>query len=305
MLIPARRDALRPILTTLGAILLSSAIGQAASQEMAAGPALWTLQDEDTTIHLFGLPGFVSEQTVWRTARLDTVFDDADLVVFEADRTSEDAQTAMQAAVVEQGLLRDGRSLADTVDAALYERVEVAADALGLPLQAIRPLKPWLVSVQLGAFNLQQQGWTVAPPPAAVIAQTARQTGAELRYLEQPGELLGRMARLPDEVHAGMLEQAVLTLETRPEEPAGIVAAWSRGDVEALADLYHGPGAWADERLRQTMLVERNAAWTDAVSDMMAAETGIVLVAVGAGHLVGEDSLIRGLEARGYTVTRR
>jgi uncharacterized protein len=80
------------------------------------------------------------------------------------------------------------------------------------------------------------------------------------------------------------------------------VDAWARGDLDALAaliarDAGDAPGA------HQLLLVKRNRKWADWVA-LRLERPGTVLVAVGAGHLAGPDSLIALLGARGIRVER-
>jgi uncharacterized protein YbaP (TraB family) len=78
--------------------------------------------------------------------------------------------------------------------------------------------------------------------------------------------------------------------------------AWSRGDVGGIArtfdhDLSDSPV------LQQTLIRQRNANWSKWIEQRMA-EPGTVLLAVGAGHLAGKNSVIEMLQKDGYKVRR-
>jgi uncharacterized protein YbaP (TraB family) len=51
----------------------------------------------------------------------------------------------------------------------------------------------------------------------------------------------------------------------------------------------------------EAIIKNRNAKWMSQLPDLM--QNGSVFIAVGAGHLVGQDGLIKALQAKGYTVT--
>ena len=81
-----------------------------------------------------------------------------------------------------------------------------------------------------------------------------------------------------------------------------MTAAWSRGDADALAkvvneDVDEVPAA------RKAIITDRNRRWSAWIGRRMD-QPGTVLMAVGAGHLVGEDSVPAMLAAEGYKVTR-
>lgn len=48
------------------------------------------------------------------------------------------------------------------------------------------------------------------------------------------------------------------------------------------------------------MLKNRNKRWLDQLPALMEKES--LFIAVGAGHLVGDEGLIKGLQAKGYTL---
>ena len=81
-----------------------------------------------------------------------------------------------------------------------------------------------------------------------------------------------------------------------------MLSAWSRGDVRAIAKVFNRDLADSPE-LADAVIVQRNANWTKWVEGRMA-QPGIVLVAVGAGHLAGDDSVIEMLEKQGMRVRR-
>jgi uncharacterized protein YbaP (TraB family) len=55
--------------------------------------------------------------------------------------------------------------------------------------------------------------------------------------------------------------------------------------------------------LRQTLIQQRNANWSKWIEQRMT-EPGTVLIAVGAGHLAGKNSVIEMLQKDGYKVRR-
>ncbi len=54
----------------------------------------------------------------------------------------------------------------------------------------------------------------------------------------------------------------------------------------------------------EALLTRRNAAWAAEINRILVAETGVFLMAVGAAHLAGEDSVQRQLEAPGPVAER-
>jgi hypothetical protein len=78
--------------------------------------------------------------------------------------------------------------------------------------------------------------------------------------------------------------------------------AWSAGELETLsgellASFDEFPG------LYDTLVTERNEKWVGSLEDMLD-DRRRYLVVVGALHLVGSDSVVELMTARGHTVQR-
>jgi len=296
-----------------GAILLSLSLAACGTNQTVAamdmsgpseGPALWTMQDDDTVIHLFGTAPVLPPETEWRSEIFNNAFADADIVVLESNGTAPEVQASIQQAVMQLGLNTDGRSLSSRLTPAEQAEVDAVTTPLGAPLQALDSLKPWLASVQVGVLNVSSAGYDLENTPA-MIAALAAASEIPIRYLEAPTDLLMAMAGFSEDAQTGLFLHSIRTMRDNPDQTENLIAAWLAGDVAAVGDVLHGPGAWSSDVVRTAMLVERNNTWTARIADMMERETGTIFVAVGLGHLAGEDSLVGMLEDAGYTLTRR
>lgn len=78
--------------------------------------------------------------------------------------------------------------------------------------------------------------------------------------------------------------------------------SWLAGDSEALAEQMN-EGLKEVPHLAQALLYDRNEKWVPQIESLLD-EPGHHFVAVGAGHLVGENSVIDMLREAGHEVTR-
>jgi uncharacterized protein YbaP (TraB family) len=98
-----------------------------------------------------------------------------------------------------------------------------------------------------------------------------------------------------------MLEQVVRDSTADLRQRLRLRNAWIAGDLEVLEEATQS-GILADPEVREALLTGRNRAWAERLLIDLA-DPPKPLIAVGAGHLVGPDSLKAMLEQRGYTVT--
>ena len=83
--------------------------------------------------------------------------------------------------------------------------------------------------------------------------------------------------------------------------PRRAAEAWANGDGAAVEDLVLGPLMERAPDVYDRIIVARNEDWVDQIDQFMRGE-GKILIAVGAGHLVGPDSIPAMLRAIGYRV---
>lgn len=269
------------------------------------GPAIWRLADSDTEIFLFGIAEIIPPQTQWRSESFITSFAMADQVILETDE-SPAAQASLGPVIQQVGLFQDGRKLRDVLNDTQEEKVAKAFEAYGVPLEALDQLKPWLAAVQLGSLNAVRQGHDKWTNGLVALAQEAAAANKPIRYLEPSrAAILTVIAELPEEAHINMLVHAANQVATKPDQPASIMPVWLTGDVDMLGQQFHGDGQWADQRLYDALLIERNRAWVTMINDMLAHETGTVWIGLGTGHLVGPDSLINMLNDNGLKTNRQ
>ena len=81
-----------------------------------------------------------------------------------------------------------------------------------------------------------------------------------------------------------------------------MLAAWVRGDVNAIARTFNRDLSGSPE-LQQALIKRRNANWSKWIEQRLG-QPGQIMIAVGAGHLAGADSVIDLLKRDGYRVRR-
>ena len=81
-----------------------------------------------------------------------------------------------------------------------------------------------------------------------------------------------------------------------------MLAAWANGDLKGIERTFDDETQMSPE-LKAALMSKRNAAWADWLAKRME-KPGTAFVAVGAGHLVGEDSVQAMLKKKGIKAKR-
>ena len=120
--------------------------------------------------------------------------------------------------------------------------------------------------------------------------------------LESNVEQLSFFDRLPEAAQRDLLEGALEENATVKRDFGGMLDAWARGDIKGIARTFDKDLS-ASPELRDSLIRQRNANWSKWIEKRMT-QPGEVLIAVGAGHLAGPNSVLEMLRKDGYTIRR-
>lgn len=295
---------LRALTSILSILLLTSPgfapIGaRAVRTGVQAKPALWVVRDADTTIYLFGTIHVLKPGVRWFHGPVKQAFDRSGSLVLEVSTSDRDEVASTTARLA---IDPTGRPLSEKLDPALRARYLKTLGEVGLTQAQLEPFHPWFAAVSLSMAPLQKLGYS---PDAGVedhLKAAAEKAGKPVLALETVEGQLGFFAGLPEKTQIAFLSATIDDAAKAEEEIGRMVAEWSAGRPQALADSMNDSLKDMPE-VADALLYRRNANWADWVAHRME-QPGTVFVAVGAGHLAGKRSLLEDLEGKGLKVTR-
>ena len=267
----------------------------------AARPALWEVTDRDTTIYLFGTIHLLPPDYSWETPVLRKAVDTSNMLYVETI-VDQKNPTELIAALKNLGYSNGLPPIADRVDPARRPLLEAAIAKSGVPQPWFDRMETWaaaftLLGVQYGTLGLQGESG---------VEQTLRdQFGAEgkpVGQLETNTQQLGFFDQLPETAQRALLEGAISNEQEARYEFSEMLRGWASGDVEAIARTFNHDLA-DSPALREVLLRQRNANWSRWIEGRMG-QPGTIMLAVGAGHLAGDDSVLEHLKHDGYRVRR-
>lgn len=290
----------RRIATAFG--LTALAVGApAAAKAPQAHPALWEVSDPDTTIYLFGTIHLLPENYRWRTPKFDKALGRSQELIVETIVDEKDP-TKMMAALVGLGFAKGLPPITERVAPDKREALKAAMAKTGFPPAAFDQMKTWTAAFMLLSNQFKDLGLKGAEGVEAVLRASFAASGKPVGELESNAEQLGFFNALPEDAQRALLESAVDRPEGMDKEFAAMLSAWARGDTAQIAKTFDGDMA-AIPALQQNLIRKRNANWSKWIEQRMA-KPGSVMLAVGAGHLAGKESVIAMLQRQGYRVRR-
>lgn len=280
--------------------LLVSASDGPLARAAADAPALWKIDGPKGDVYLFGSVHLLPAGVNWRTPALDAALNEAEVVVFELDLDESKNFVMMQSLISKLGLLPAGETLRRLLAPEQRTKLERVANAIGLSAPMLDPLRPWFAAVMIGVQWIVSKGYDPNSGVDELIWNWAGQNGKQRQALETAEEQLGAFAGL---TRAEETEFLIVTLDQIEQQPAmldDLVGAWRKGHTVELDKLLNA-GMEEMPALTQRLLRNRHEKWLPQIEKMLAGGRTHVVI-VGAAHLVGEDSVIAMLRAKGVKV---
>jgi uncharacterized protein YbaP (TraB family) len=266
-----------------------------------AEPALWKVQGPHATVYLFGTIHVLKKTTDWRTPKIDNAFKSAG-TLWEEIKDGDDP-TVMQPLMIKYGLDRD-HPVSSKLDAKGKAKLATVEAMVGAAPAQIEPLRPWMAALTLDLLPLLKAGYDPNSGVDNILKAQAKARGEPLEAFESIEQQIRFFADLPEKEEVDYL---LSTLDDA-DKGAGLIEqlidAWAAGDLAKLEALLNSDMRDKYPALYQKLLVNRNKAFAAKIETLLKGE-GVSFVAVGAGHLVGRDSVQANLERDGFKAVRQ
>lgn len=297
-----------PALCAAVFLLLTSAVpdvfaqpapSAATADATEAEHALWRVTSDEDTIHLMGSVHLLTEDAYPLAPPMQAAIDQAERVAFEVDL---DSMQAMAPTMLQSGMYQSDSTLQQAVSDSTYALLQTAVDTLQLPMAQIDRMRPWFASLTLTSVILQRSGYKTSLGLDMHVYKKAQERDLEVVGLETFQEQLTLLASASSADPDAYLRYTVENLDESLDQVDRIMSSWKSGNVEAVASVMN-EGMDEFPQMREQLLIQRNRNWIPDIETLMSGPEK-TLVVVGAGHLVGEGSVVQMLEEKGYTVTQ-
>lgn len=292
--------AQRPVSTAIASATLFLALSSAPA---AAQPALWAIKDADSTIYALGTVHLLKPETDWQTPAIKSAIAEASELWLELPTTNPEELAGEMMALVSKYGLSPAKPLSSDLTQGEIEVLDAAARPAGLTAAQLDPFRPWFAALTISTSAVVAAGYDPSSGVDSKIEAAFAHRQIKPRGLETAEQQIAIFAGMDRDDELAYLRQAIGDFERAQAVMASLVDAWARGDVEGLHELLVTQMRQSSEELYQSLLVDRNASWVDDVMTTLEG-SGISFLAVGAAHLVGEDSLLEMLADKGVTIER-
>ncbi len=283
----------------LSLFMLSGAAAQHANSSGNFPPVFELTNEDGAQVFLLGTIHLLPKETPWLSGDIIDSLESSDLIVLEADLTAA-YLPEVQAYTLEMGRYTDGQTLDSELPDELHSQFAEILEEQGLSAEMFSGFRPWLVAILSGTAYSAEHGVIPQLGVDQFLQNWVFARGdLTIAYFESPTKSIDVFANLPLDQQIMLFELAMVRPADLASDLDELVDAWSAWDEDEIVRLAFGSPDTAP--LRNTLLDDRNIVWVEQINGF-ASDYQTIFVAVGAGHLVGDNSLIELLSQQGWTL---
>ena len=258
--------------------------------------------------YLFGTIHISDTRVTKLPEKAKAAFDQAKTVALEVVGTSQAAVAEAMGKSPQLMAYTDGQTLDAQITPEEFAKVQGLVSKAGMPGEAAKVLKPWLINMLLSFSDCQKQQMAAGIEALDTqLEKAAIARGATVVGLETAQGQLEAMASVPNDQQIQLLKSGLVYADRTDDMIETLVQMYLKRNTGATMAFQKalnektGQPPSALEGFTKILLVDRNATMRDAAKPLF--DKGNAFVAVGALHLSGKTGLVALLRDAGFTVT--
>lgn len=188
------------------------------------------------------------------------------------------------------------------MSASAFQLADSLCTLVGMDINRLLLFKPWMVSTTVMLIKMQKMGFDPNFGVDRVYFNKGKTAKKRLLAFETVQEQIGFINNLALDVQEKMIRQMAVEFNTIENYLDEIILSWKSGNMTTLEKLFLESYRQEPE-LHEILLNQRNRNWMKMIRAYLDSSENYMII-VGAGHMVGENGLIRLLKNEGYKITQ-
>lgn len=269
------------------------------SPGVVAHPPIWDVRDGDTRLILIGSVHRLPASLNWSNGKVGDAIAVADETWLELSPESMAGAASLFERMSRDELVPPLNRRLTASESATIRQLSIAG---GMPSASLNMTESWALAIAAGRGALAGSDFVSSNGVEAAVTAAARARGRPIIGLENAADQFNAFDQLSPEVQDRLLAATAHRADTAQVDAQRLVTLWAGGDEAALAR-FAADGLADTPELVEPLVHARNRRWANLLLWRMQ-RPGTILVAVGTGHLVGDQSLIQILRQHGLSVRR-
>jgi uncharacterized protein len=256
---------------------------------------LWEVSGKDLKhpSFLFGTFHLLCKDDIHFSDQLKGAIKESDDIYMELDM--DDPSTILSGMLYMN--MKDGKKLSDLYTPEEYKKLQTYfADSLNTPMMLLQRAKPYFLVALIYPKMMSCES------PSGVeeeLLKIAKENKKEIKGLETMQFQASVFDSIPYEWQAKELLKNIDSFSVYKSEFDEMIRLYKNQELDSMQNMV-GASEFGSDEYEDLLLNNRNKKWVEELDEIMRKES--VFVAVGAGHLGGDNGLINLLKKEGYHV---
>ncbi|HEY2930940.1 MAG TPA: TraB/GumN family protein [Acidobacteriota bacterium] len=253
---------------------------------------IWKVKSDKATAYLLGSVHVAKSDIYPLGDNIEKAFKNSDVLVVEADINAE-SPLAMASQMLPRALYQGDDKLENHISEEMVKLVTSKLEESGLPAAYFLRFKPWFIASMLTLMELKNLGITPENGIDSHFLERARGE-KQILELESVSAQLELLDSFSDREQETFLLYTLKDLENVGKNLDSMMNAWLRGDERSFTALLNQAvkETPASASIYKKLISDRNHTMAARIEEYLNKEHTYFIV-VGAGHLVGDDGLIK------------
>jgi uncharacterized protein YbaP (TraB family) len=205
--------------------------------------------------------------------------------------------------LVTQYGLSPGAPLSGDLTPEELKTLDEGAKLAGLTAAQLNIFRPWFAALTISNAAMVRAGYDPSSGVDMNVEAIFKARDIKPMGLETAEQQIKVFANMTRAEELAYLRTTMEEYEKASTELDQMVEQWSHGDLAGLEQMFVTDIKDESPELYDALLKNRNANWVVKIQEMLKGK-GTIFIAVGAGHLIGPDSVLAMLKAKGVKSER-
>jgi uncharacterized protein YbaP (TraB family) len=258
---------------------------------------IWEIKNDKAKVYLFGSIHLAKKEMYPFEKTVEDAFRSSNNLVVEVDVTDIVSMSKAQSKL----LYSQNDDVYNHISKEGKEKLDAYAKELGIDMSTLKKMKPWAIESAIQQAQLQKSGYSAADGVDNYFLNEGKNTKKvlELESVDFQFDLLNSISAQDQEK---LFFTELKDLKDCDTEFKKLYDAYKAADENILNELIIDSLKEEPETYKK-LIADRNIGMANKIDGYLRTNDSYFVVA-GLGHFIGDDSVVKLLEKKGYTVTR-
>ena len=263
---------------------------------------MWEVKYGDATVYLFGSIHMADDSLYPMSEMVESAFKASDILAVEADISDMKAVQSIAPLLMYEG----EETVYDHLSDEGVVKFESIMAEIGLKPKLFEKIKIWALGSNLLAMQLNESIYSANEGVDLYFINKAHDMKKEVAELEGVEFQINMMNSFTDLQQENLFISGLGTTEETIADFEELYQYYLEADIEKMTTYMFGTEneMTSDSEVEDAMLKDRNLGMTDKIEEYLTTDKTYFVV-VGTAHYFGDESVVKYLRDRGYTVERK